>query len=150
MRTSDEIQSRPVWSRTLANCVPEVERAYYQASVQELLYHDAHYPIIIAATHWCIRVRHHDAPPLPLRNISRGVRLEQSIRVIDAAIERRVIVDRGYRKVVVGFWRAAHSLGQYKTQSGSSSHYWRVKMLMSSLQSSMDGCLTRRCGSVGA
>jgi hypothetical protein len=36
--------------------------------------------------------------------------------MVHAAIERRVIMDRGYREAVVGVWWATHLLGQIETQ----------------------------------
>lgn len=102
--------------------IPKVERAHYEIGTQELVYDDADDAIIVAATHRRVRMCHDNAPFRPFYNILRVVRLEETIWVVYAAIERRVIVYRGYREVVVGFWWAAHFLGQMKTPRRSSSH----------------------------
>ena len=114
--------------------IPEVKRANYETSTQELVYHDANNAIIVAATHGRIRMCHYNSSSRPFCNILGIVRLEEGIRVVYAAIERRVIVYRRYREAVVGFWRAAHFLGQMGTPQRSSSHSRRVGRLMSSCE----------------
>jgi hypothetical protein len=95
--------------------IPEVEGSYDPAGVQKLVYDNAHDAVIVAATHWCVWMRHdNSAFPPCLFSFIVG-RLAQDIGMVDAAIKRCVIVDGGYREGVVGFWRATHVSGRLET-----------------------------------
>lgn len=88
--------------------VPEVEGAYYPASLQEGMHHNAHHPIVVASAHWGIRMRHDDASVPPWCWIAMFGRATQVLGVVEAAVEGRVIVDRGDGEAVMGILRAGH------------------------------------------
>ena len=96
--------------------VPEVECAHYPASFQELMRHNTDDPVIIATSHWGVWMRHDDAsfPPRSCRVISS--RFRQVIRVVQSAIQRGVIMDRGYGESVVGVRQAGHFPGLDSTR----------------------------------
>lgn len=92
--------------------------------LHEFVQDDAYNAIVIAPTHWRIRVRHNYAFCSPWSDLigSSRVCVVQGLRVVYAAIERRIIVYRRYREGIDWLWRMTHVAGPWKTPGICSSH----------------------------
>jgi hypothetical protein len=82
--------------------IPEIECAHYIASLQHLIDDDAYNSIIVASTHWSVRMRHDDTALSPSCSGIISSRIVEYVWMVNAAVERGIIVYRGYREAVVG------------------------------------------------
>jgi hypothetical protein len=96
LRTSITYQLPRYVEKFVSKVIPKVESADDPSSFQKFINHNAHNPVIVAATHWGIWMRHNNAsgPPWSFHHCIIQMYFVQRVWVVYAAIECRIIVYR--------------------------------------------------------